>query len=254
MNKKCAVIISLLLLTVLSLSLVGQVFAQTYAPGVKSGDSFVYSISTQWNSSNSSATVPEYLVELNKTAWYNVTISLVSGANVTATNIWEYVNGTTGNSFVITEVENGTVYAYIEGLPAFLGFYPANQNVGDLVRPLTTDGPTINQTIMRNYAGVERETNVISFSYPVIDYYNSTGDETLTVYIDKQTGILVEQIAYTEFPDQNGTITWQLVDTNAWKFTTQPTSLLEIALIIIVVAIIIVVIALYMKKRKRQKH
>ena len=65
--------------------------AQAWSPGVKPGDYFTYSVSTYWNSSNSSRTVPVYLLENNNTKWYNVSVSRVSGNNVTATNSWSII-------------------------------------------------------------------------------------------------------------------------------------------------------------------
>lgn len=253
MFRKLAVTVSLLI--ILCLSLAGQALAQSSVSGVEGGNYFTYSISTTWSATNSSATPPPYLTENNKTSWYNVSVSYTSGANVTATNTWEYVNGTTGNTLIQMEVQNGTVYFYIEGLPAFLGFYPANQSAGQPIRPLAPDGPIVNETISRDYTGGKRDTNMISFSYQVTDYYNeSIGTETMTSYVDKATGVLVEQIVHTEFPDQTGEIVWKLTGTNAWTFAAQPMSWLDIALIIVVVVIVIVALVVFIRYRRKHRH
>ena len=251
MNKKLAITVSLII--ILCFSLAGQVFAVTSSPGVRGGDYFTYSISSYWTSTNTSLTVPEYLLENNNTKWFNVSISSVIGANVTATNLWEYNNGTTGNSLVVMEVDNATVYFALENLPAFLGFFNANQSVNDLLLPLSNNDVRINSTINREYAGGNRETNVVSVSYAVTDYYNtSLGTETITYYIDKATGVLVERIDFTEFPDQTGSVTWKLTDTNAWTFSIKPFSWLDILGIVIVIVIIVVVIVLFIMSRRNR--
>ncbi len=253
MNKKLAVTVSLLM--ILCFSLAGQALAQSALPGVEAGDSFVYSINTYWTSTNSSRTVPEYLVLNNQTKWFNVSVSQVLGANVSATNSWEYNNGTRGDSLVQMEVANGTVFFAIEGLPAFTGFYPANLNANDLIRPLATDGPRINETISREYASGNRDTNVLTFSYEVTDNTNSSiGNETVTNHIDRATGVLIEQIIYTEFPDQTGSIEWKLTSTNVWNVSAQPMSWLEIIAIVVVAIIVVAVVAVYIINRRRHRH
>jgi len=251
MNKKFAITVTLIFILCFSLS--GQVFAATSSPGVKAGNYFTYSINTYWTSANSSLTVPEYLLENNNTKWFNVSVSSVVGANITATNLWEYNNGTTGNSLVVMEVDNATVYFALDYLPAFKGFFNANQSVNDLLLPLSNNDIRINSTINREYAGVNRETNMVSVSYAVTDYYNSSfGTETITFYIDKATGVLVERIDFTEFPDQTGSVTWKLTDTNAWAFSVKPLSWLDMLGIVIVILVIVVVIVLFIMSRRNR--
>lgn len=252
MNRKVAITLSLII--ILSFSVAGQVLALTSSPGVKSGDYFTYSINSYWNTTNSSRTVPEYLLENNNTKWFNVSVSWVSGANVTATNLWEFNNGTTGNSLVQMEVDNATLYFYIPDLPAFLGFFNANQSVNDLLLPLSNNDMRINSTINREYTSGNRETNVVSISIDVTDYYNSSyGTQTITYYIDKATGVMVEKIDYTEFPDQNGSIVWKLIDTNAWGFSVKPWSMFDIIGIVIIIAVVVAVIVYFILKRRNRK-
>ncbi len=253
MKTKLAITLSLII--ILCSSLGGQVLAATSSPGVKSGDYFTYSVSSQWSTTNSSRTVPEYLVETNNTKWFNVSVSWVSGANVTSTDTWEYVNGTTGNSLVQMEVENGTVYFALEYLPAFLGFFSANQSVNDLLYPLSDSDVRINQTINREYASGNRETNLVSVSYQVTDYYNSSyGTETITYYIDRATGVLVERVDYTEFPDQTGSVTWKLIETNAWTITPKPLSWFDILMVIIIIVVVVLVVVLFLRGRRNRKR
>lgn len=255
MNKKLAITISLLV--VLCFSLAGSALAQTVVPGVKAGDFFAYSITTHWSTTNSSLSPPVYLVYSNQTKWYNVSVSDVSGTNVTATNIWEYYNGSQNFARVDLEVENGTLNL-ATGETAFTGFYPANLNTNDLLRPLAPEGPRINETITRDYASGKRDTNVFNYSYQVYlvtDLDNSTiGNETLTYYIDKETGVLVESFVYTEFPDQIGSIQWKLVATNVWLVSPRPLSLFEITAIVAIAVVISIVVILYIRSRRRHRH
>ena len=205
MKRKLTVTLTILCL--LCFGIIGQVIAQTHLPGVTFGDNFVYSITSSWNSSNASAIVPLFLVEINSTVAYNVTVTYVIDVNVTAMNTWRFLNGTDLNSLVTLDTNSGQVYEYIPGLPAFQGFYDANLGVNEFLRPSgnNTVPVWINQTITRDYASGKRDTNVVTLSYQSTDVTNSSiGTTTATFYIDKATGVLVERRDFTEFPDQSG--------------------------------------------------
>ncbi|MCX8150308.1 MAG: hypothetical protein N3D85_02225 [Candidatus Bathyarchaeota archaeon] len=254
MNRKLT--LSLTALALVCTGLFGQVFAQTEAPlaGVNVGDYFTFSLTSQWSTTNASATAPPYLLEINKTAYYKVMISSVIGPNISATNIWHFNNDTEVNSLVVMDIETRQMY-FMNG---YQGFCKANLTAGEPLYAGISDSPIINETITRNYASGPRETNFVSFSYPVIDFYNTTeGTETLTLYIDKITGVFVERIIHTEFPDQTGTETWKLTETNRWTVTasTEPLSslLLPIAGIVAVIIIGVVAAVFLTKKRKKKK-
>ena len=253
MNKKLTTALTLLCL--LCFGMMAQTSAQTQAPGVKEGDYFVFSITSQWSSSNSSITVPTYLLDINKTDYYKVMVSSVQSPNVTATNMWHFKNGTDINSLAILDLNSGELVYYIPGLPAFQGFSYANISVNEPLLPSVQDSPTMNQTIKRAYGSGQRDTNVITLSYDVTDSSNSTiGVETTSLYFDKATGVLVERNVYTEFADQNGSAIWILTETNLW---TVPVAKIELPLpiiVAIVAAIIVVIVAVvYFKTRKNRK-
>ncbi len=233
----------------------GSVLVQGVSSGVHAGDYFNYSIVTHWDSVNSSLTSPpNYLVYNNQTKMYNVSVYYAADADVIAMNTWEYYNGTTDFARVEMEVENGTVYLATSAF-AFQGFYAAKLNAGDLLQPLRVDGLRINETVTRDYASGKRDTNVVSVSYQVRDYYNiSIGTETVTYYIDKATGIMVERLENTVFPDQTGSIEWKLVATNLWVVSSQSYSIFEIALIIAVILIIIGLLFYFYMRRRKNRH
>ncbi len=247
MNRKLAITFSLLAL--LALSIIGQSFAQTRLPGVNQEDFFRYDIYSQWSTSNASLTAPAYLLDINNTRWFNITISSVQGINVTARTAQRFANGTDDNRLVTLDVDSGNMY-FMYG---FQGFFDANLTAGDLLRPSgnNTIPITINQTISRDYASGKRDTNVVSVSYPVTDLSNSSiGTTTVTYYIDKATGVLVERKDYTEFADQNGSENWILKETNLWAITAAPMPWLMISIIIVIIVIVAIVALMFLRNRR----
>ena len=168
MNKKLT--IALPLLAFLVFGLVGQTLAQTRLPGVHQEDYFIYDITSHWSSSNASLSVPPYLLGINDTRWYNVTVSGVQGINVTARTAQHFANGTDDNRLITLDVDSGSIY-FMYG---FQGFFDANLTVGELLRPSGNSTVTINQTISRDYVSGKRDTNVVAISYPITDSTNSS--------------------------------------------------------------------------------
>ncbi len=257
MNKK--LMITLPLLFLMCFGLVGQVLAQTRVPGVTFGDNIIYSITSSWNTSNASATAPQFLVDtVNGTLAYNVTVTYVVNDNVTETIAWSFKNGTVINSFATINTDTGEVYEYVPNLRAFQGFYDANLQVNDPLYPGNLTLPFwINQTITLDYPGGKRDTNVVEYSYGVQNPDNVTGTETQSLYIDKATGVLVELKIFSQFPDQDGTQLWKLTSTNLWAVSATPLETpLPLPIIVAIVAVIIVVVvaAVYFRgKRHRRK-
>jgi len=251
--------ITLPLMFLICYGVVGQALAQTRVPGVTPGDNLIYSITSSWNTSNSSAIVPPFLVGLNNTRNYNVTVTYVSGENVTALNTLSFKNGTADiNSLVTVETGTGQVLEYIPGLPAFQGFYVANLQVNDPLYPGNLTLPFwINQTTTHDYASGKRDTNVVEYSYSVENIFNVTGTETQTLSIDKATGVLVDRKTVSVFPDQSGTQFWNLTSTNLWSVSSTPVELpLPWPIIVVIVAAVIVVVvaAAYFRGNRRRRR
>ncbi len=252
MNSKLTVAIPLLIL--LCFGLAAQAFAQTRAPGVKAEDYLTFSITTRWNSSNSSLTVPDRLVDINNTDYYKVSVSDVTAFNVTATNVWRFKNGTELPALVILDTDTGSMF-YMNG---YQGFFDANLTAGDLLHPSGSDLITINQTISRDYASGKRDTNVVTLSAQIVNNATNVtlGKEEVNFYIDKATGVLVELFDTTEYFDtaETGSTIWLLTETNLWA-ASSPQSELLLPIIVAIVAVIVVVIVavLYFKTRKKRK-
>ena len=267
MNMKLAVTLSLVCL--LSFGFLGQALAQTRVPGINPGDTLTYSIVSHWNSENASATIPSDLIYVNSTSQYKVMVSQVSGSNITATHLWGFKNGTEQPYLLTIDVESAQNY-YLGGAyaPPFEGIVGANIGAGELLHPLGNDSITVNQTISRNYAGGPRDTNVVHLSDPIINSTldsatNSTVDVTIgsqntTYYLDKATGVLVEQnITIESFtPKESFSIIWTLKETNIWdvsppfEWTLQN---LIPAIAVIVVIVVLVSVLLYRTRRKGHK-
>ena len=250
MNKKLTITISLLI--ILCFGVVGQALAQTRTPGVKANDYLVYNITTHWNPASTSEAAPSILVDLNNTKEYNVTITGVSGANVTTNQLWDFVNGTELPYLVVWNLETAESY-YMTS--EFEGIVGANLGVGDLLHPSGNDSLTINQTITRDYASGARDTNVVQLSSPVqnstIDSatnqttYTTIGNQDVTFYIDKATGVLVEQRSEISSltPVESGSTVWTLKETNLWNVSSSTTTIeLSMTLIIAIVAVIVIVV------------
>lgn len=260
MNLKLTAALSLTVL--LCFGLVGQSLAQTHMPGVQPGDEFVYGITSYWSSSNASLTAPVQFLDVNNTLWYNVTVSYVQETNVTAMTAQHFVNNTEDNRLITLDVESDTMY-FMEG---FRGFYLANLSVNDLLHPTGEDGEDglrVNETVSREYASGKRDTNVVTISGPstlASDPTNTTvGTTTITYYIDKATGVLVERKDFTEFPDQSGTEQhWVLKWTSLWTITT-PVAEFPLPIPVLIAIVVVVVVAIsatifYKKWRTRPKR
>ncbi len=245
------------LVALLCFGAISQCLGQTRGPGVLPGDAFSYDIKGYWSSTNSSFTPPAYLLELNKTAYFNVTVSSVQGMNVTARNDWRFLNGTELNSLTTIDVDTGELLFYIPERPAFQGFYDANLSANDRWRPSNeNDTVTINQTIPIEYANEKRDTNIVTITdILVTNYSNSTnGTESLTYKFDKATGVLVEKNIYTQFPEENGTEQWHLTKTSVWTVSSTPFPVpLPVLVAIVIVIVVAVAVVGYMRLNRGRK-
>src|SRR3990170_7605302 len=85
---------TIFLIAVLCTIPVGATLAQNKAPGVIVGNEFVYSLKSSWTSNDPNAVMPNGLADINMTDYYKVTVTSVSGANVSTHTQWHYTNGT----------------------------------------------------------------------------------------------------------------------------------------------------------------
>jgi hypothetical protein len=219
-------------------------------------------VQSTWESDNSSSVVPAGLSDYNLTSQFRVQVSGASGVNVTATYLWDFVNGTELPFLLTQDVESGQSFYHSYTPPPLEIFVGANLNAGDILHPTGNDTFTINQTTTRNYAGGSRETNVIELVIPIQQNETDTtivGSTTDRFYIDKATGIIVEQnaiIEHNENPAESIAVAWTLKETNLWDaspaFEISATVIVPIVAVVAVILILIVVYVLR-KQGKRKK-
>ncbi len=259
MNTKLAIVATFL--AVVIFGSMTQALAQSRVPGVKTGDEFIYTVYSTWKSDNASAIMPSGLSEYNNTSQFKVQVSVVQGVNATATYTWDFVNGTQMPFLLTQDVESGQSFYHSYIAPPLEIFVGANLNAGDVLHPTGNDTFTINQTISRAYAGGSRDTNVIEVVIPIQQNETDTtvvGSTTDRFYIDKATGVIVEQdaiIQHDENPEEKITVTWTLKETNVWDATPpielSPTILVPIVAVVVVVVILIAVY--YLRKQGKRK-
>ncbi len=272
MNRKLTIALTLSLFAVLCLDIAGQGWGQLRVPGVQGGDVFNYNITSHWSSENASEPVPSWVSDWNQTTNYEVRISTVQGVNVTATNVWTFRNGTETPFLIIMDLESGQPYFMSGNQPPFQGIVGSNLNVGELLHPSGNDSVTINQTVTRTYASGVRDTNLVDLTGPVQNQttdpitnettYVTIGNQEVKFFIDKATGVLVEQDTTIESltPHEVATVTWTLKETNVWTVGNSSSSFLSQPVIIAIVAVaaVIVVVAavvfVFRRRGRRRRH
>jgi hypothetical protein len=251
MDKKLRFALPLLVL--LCFGSFGLVFAQDWTPGVHGGNSFTYDITGSWSSASSNFTIPQNFIDIQKTASYQVNITLVDGSNVTLSTDWRFTNGTDSPSINVVDVSSGT--SYYGGYWALIA---GNLGQSATLHPNGDDGLTINRTISKSYSSGNRDTNVLDLSY--FDYnstYQSNRTENLVYYFDKATGMLVGLSDDTEYtnPTIKGSIVWTLKSSNVWNVSGMP---IHITIIIAIAVSIVVIVSLTLvyriRTQRRRKH
>jgi hypothetical protein len=203
------------MLTFLLLALVWAASAQTRTVGVTVSNTFKYNTATSWISDDPSATPPSSLVGINSTQWVELSITAISGTNITGQTTTLYKNGTKITEGGWVDVNTG------DGENLTVLIISANLAPGDSVYTSSPYNTTliINETTSRTYQGGARDTNHINVTSAST---SSQGNLSLAnnIYWDKSTGVLVE--LSTVESNQTGTYTtkWsedvQISDSNVW--------------------------------------
>ena len=247
--------IAILLIIIITTPVVAAGFEQERVPGVSVGNEFTYSEKSFWISSDPNTPKPAGLADVNMTDYYRVTVTSVSGSNVSTHTRWHFTNG--------TDVENdGSVstdtIAYRGGFWAIIG---RNLNATERVHPNSPDDlSTINETVTRDYTGYSRQTNHLSLTFNPAGSNSSTSryTENVDTYFDRQTGALVlleDNHAYSN-PTTTLAVTWMLVSQNAWtgSDTGQGLPVLAITIVLVVVAVLVLSVLVYRRMRRMRKE
>ncbi len=210
-TNRLAILTIILLCTSSILAITQTASTQTVVAGVSRGETFDYSFSLLWTSTDPAATPPNELVEYNNTQQIQFRITDVSGTILTVDFIRHFKNGTQSLASGTINIQSGLVTVPY-------GFFIIGANLVKNERVYPTGGyQTILDTVMRSYPSGQRETNVIS---------GSDSSQNTTIYFDKIKGIAVEYFCETfETSGASNTVTTEkIVNTNSdvWA-TSSPT-------------------------------
>ncbi len=234
--------------------MIATVAAQERVPGISAGDEFTFSQQSYWASNDPIVPIPAGLADINMTDYYRVTITGVSGSNVSTHTKWQFLNG---SSIELDGSVSTKTTAYQGGYWAIIG---SNLNQGDRIHPnFQQDMSIINETVTWSYQDYQRQTNHVTLNFlnEQSDIPNATYTETVDTYFDRQTGALVHlsDIHAYHNPDVVYMVTWQLVSQNAWTGadSTQSFVLPIIVATIIVLFILTLGVIIYRKKKAIKK-
>lgn len=229
----------------LSAMVVTGTVAQERTVGVAEGDWFTYELDAIWNSTDPDTPFPpldygDWEI-MNGTEWVKMTITGVSGTNISFQYLTHYKNGTEEIGYGYIDVDTG------EEADGALTVISANLGVNDSIYA-SGDYSTwaINETVTRTYPDGVRETNHINMTY---EFSWTTNElhyrlyQSINLYWDKETGILAEDSF--EITNQTGpylttwAVTSRITDSSAGVIPEFPagSSMLAIAVIVTVIAI-----------------
>ena len=197
---------------------VTQFSKATIKVGVHVGDTFTYKLIGVSNLTSPDAVTPDGFSIYNDTKDYTVTVTGISGTNVTLNTVWGLLNGTQITSPQTIDISNGNR----TDTSGFWALYPSNLNKGDLLSPKGLDKQVVNDTQPQSYANSTRLRNFWQIAEEFQDTRDPTGNtqrfEYDAVYFDRQTGMLayLENHQYYNNPQYDLTITWQIVSSNVW--------------------------------------
>jgi hypothetical protein len=217
---------AIILIVIIAVSAVAVIYITQFskAPikvGVHVGDTFTYKLTGVSNLTSPDAVTPDGFSIINNTKDYTITVTGISGTNVTLNTVWELLNGTKipVNPQTI-DISNG--YRTDTSELGFWALYPSNLNKGDLLSPKGGDKQVVNDTQPQSYATSTRLRNFWQIQGEFQDTRDPTGNtqrfEYDAIYFDRQTGMLayLENHQYYNNPQYDLTITWQLVSSNVW--------------------------------------
>ncbi len=186
--------------------------------GVRVGDTFTYSIVGTSEFAEEGTNDTPGFDQYNQTDYFKITITDVTGTNVSMDSVWRFLNGTQLSYKQTLDIASGNK----TDANGFWAIYPANLTAKDLLRPVGADGRIVNKTITQVYTSGNRDTN---FWFINNQFYDSrdTSYGTLmydyrNIYFDKVTGVLTSYDEYQVFnnPQMQEVISWRLVSTSVW--------------------------------------
>jgi hypothetical protein len=193
--------------------------------GVSKGDMFYYDYTCYFNSNNPNAVPPASFSWINQTGYFMINVTGVSGSSVNFESNMHGLNGS--NALGVCSMNIGTGMTSISGYGGPTeanNFYFMARNVGMMGKmfPSNLTSPTINGTLMMNYASGQRLTN----------HFNTSSTQNGTVvnsdfYFDQDTGMMVqwrqETIQTSGTLQTNSTQYMKMTSSSVWTVPEFPT-------------------------------
>jgi hypothetical protein len=222
MPKKRA---SAVLIILLLISITGTTFAQTEGTGVKEGDMYSYDVQVSSN-------VPSLTnLDMRRMVAIRITVTRVDADEIKYQSTAIFNNGTESTA------DNSELYSKESPYVNWYLFYPANLSANDTVNIFGGHYP-ITETVIRNYTGVERETNRLAIELANLNTSSIPEyHEYYDVYFDKKTGMAVglhiEQVNSDE--ELLNELTLTIKESNVWVVPEFP-SIIGISILMIAVS------------------
>ncbi len=279
MRTKRLIVISII--SIIFLSLIYMVQAQTVAPGVSVGEVYNYNYNATWSSTNPNAQTPDYIEDFTRIQSFQIEITGVSGTIINAEITTKYADGSSQKETGFVDVQLGSIH-----LPFGYLIIPSNLNVNDKIYPLGGDA-TINSTTTRTYSYGQRQIltylieETYASSYGKTEYsfdkikgiavdYNFISRETVGSYTETFRESIVNTdsdvwTTATAKPSSTATITSNPtannptttnfpVPTSQNQNTLDDSTLILIVVLFFVIIIVLVGILLLMKGRKKRSR
>jgi hypothetical protein len=182
------------------------------------GDTFTYELKGSTVLGSADLVTPNEFMQYNDTNYYQVTVTGIVGTQVSLNTLWQFNNGTQTKSAQVIDLSIGRS-ADTNG---FSYIYLSNLNVSDLLYPQGTVKLIVNSTSTQTFVNSSRPTNNWSEEDQFIDKSDPTGNtmrnDFITVYFDKQTGMLdnLTRIEFFTNPQIELITTWKLTSSNVW--------------------------------------
>jgi len=211
--------------------------------GVNIGDKFRYDVTPTWSSTDPTATTPPFVVDYSNTEWVEISVTGISGTNITGQNTKHYKNGTetTVNGWVDVDSGNGSLTSF---------FISANLTAGDLVYTSPFHiGEFINETVPRTYLSEVRQTNHLN----KVSIGGSSNQST-NLYWDQLTGVLVDMFIQNTYLTGGYTNSWsvefEIISSDLWVVPEFPT----LTAVLLTLSLLAVVITIYKRRLKPPIH
>jgi len=188
---------------------------------VNVGDWVEYDIAATWVTNVSEVEPPTEYFEINNITWVKNTVLAILGTKITFRRLAHYNNGSETESIEYVDVETGDS----SEIGTFM-YIPSNLTKGDIIHASPTEHYSINETILRTYMGVTRETNHLNVSTVYYETPSLMTVFTANYYWDKATGVLCERpglyVSYIENVLTSLSISENLTFTNLWASNLPP--------------------------------